>query len=69
MVTLFVIELWSTKQSRWIATGNARRSFKAASELLLDINKRQGGDRQIARYERSREQGKGRTRSDGKRTA
>lgn len=58
-MTLFVIEKWSTKRSAFVPTGNARRTFKAASELLVLLDKKVPGEtRQIAKYVRAAEQGK-----------
>jgi hypothetical protein len=50
---IFVLEQWSEKRQAWIATGNVRRTRKAAGELLLGLNARSPNvDRQIQPYER-----------------
>ena len=50
---IFVVEQWSEKRKAWIATGNLRRTRKAAGELLLNLNTRSPNvDRQIQSYER-----------------
>lgn len=50
---IFIVEQWSEKRQAWIATGNVRRTRKAAGELLLGLNARSPNvDRQIQQYER-----------------
>jgi hypothetical protein len=58
-VILFVIEKWNDKRATFLPTGNARRTFKAASELVALLNKKAPGEtRQIAKYVRAVDQGK-----------
>lgn len=59
MSTLFVIEKWSQKHNAFVATGNARRTFKAASAIAAALEKKLPGEtRQIAKYVRCTDQGK-----------
>jgi hypothetical protein len=68
-VIAFVIERWSDKAKAWIPTGNVRRTYKAAVELLKLVDANTDGKHQIQRYERCPEKGSGKTRSDGRRSA
>lgn len=53
---LFVIEKWDAARKAFVPTGNARRTFKAASELLTLLEKKTPGpSRQIQKYVRAAE--------------
>lgn len=56
---LYVIEKWDDARKRFVPTGNARRTYKAASDLLPVLDKKLPGQvRQIGRYVRAQEMGK-----------
>lgn len=59
MSVLFVVEKWDDKRKAFVPTGNARRTYKAAADLLPSLDKKlPGHTRQIGRYVRAAEQGK-----------